>query len=84
VLLKKKNEEAPQDLSRTETSQPQGSLLKIKLQDGKSCEKILTIEVAKERIAEEFASFYLAIAPRAKGRGFRRVKVPLVGVFMNY
>jgi len=82
VLLKKK--ETSEDLSLTETSQPQGSLLKIKLQDGKSCEKILTIEVAKDRIAEEFASFYKAIAPRAKVPGFRPGKVPQDVLVMHY
>jgi hypothetical protein len=51
---KKKKEEAPADLSLTETSQPPSALLKIKLQDGKTCEKILTIEVSQDRISEEF------------------------------
>ncbi len=82
MLLKKK--ETSEDLSLTETSQPQGSLLKIKLQDGKSCEKILTIEVAKDRIAEELASFYKAIAPRAKVPGFRPGKVPQDVLVMHY
>ncbi|MFA5168709.1 MAG: trigger factor [Candidatus Omnitrophota bacterium] len=84
VLLKKKKEEVSEDLSLTETSQPQSSSLKIKLQDGKTCEKILTIEVAQDRISEEFESFYNSIAPRAKVPGFRPGKVPRDVLVMHY
>ena len=84
MLLKKKKEETSEDLSSLETSQPQGSLLKIKLQDGKACEKILTVEVAQERISEEFESFYHSIAPRAKVPGFRPGKVPRDVLVMHY
>ena len=75
-MLKKKKEETSENLSRTETMQPQSSALKVKLQDGKACEKILTIEIAQDRISEEFESFYNSIAPRAKVPGFRPGKVP--------
>lgn len=84
MLLKKKNEETSEDLLRAETSQPQGSPLKIKLQDGKTCEKILTIEVAQDRISEEFESFYNSIAPRAKVPGFRPGKIPRDVLVMHY
>ena len=84
MLLKKKKEEASEDLSRTETSQPQSPTLKVKLQDGKACEKILTIEIAQERIGEEFESFYNSIAPRAKVPGFRPGKVPRDVLVMHY
>lgn len=49
---------------------------KVKVQNGKACEKILTVEVSKERIAEEYENFYEAIAPKAKIPGFRPGKVP--------
>lgn len=49
---------------------------KVKVQNGKSCEKLLTIEVSKERIASEYKSFYEAIAPKAKIPGFRPGKAP--------
>ncbi len=83
-MLKKKKEEVSEDLPRTETAQPQGSVLKIKLQDGKACEKILTIEVAQDRISEEFESFYTSIAPRAKVPGFRPGKIPRDVLVMHY
>ena len=57
---------------------------KAKLQDGKTCEKILTIEIAPERISEEFESFYKAIAPKAKVPGFRPGKVPRDVLVMHY
>jgi len=84
VLLKKKKEETPEDVPSLEASQPQSSSLKIKLQDGKACEKILTIEVAQDRIGEEFESFYHSIAPRAKVPGFRPGKVPRDVLVMHY
>ena len=84
MLLKKKKEETSEDLSLTETSQPQGSSLKIKLQDGKACEKILTIEIDQARVSEEFESFYNSIAPRAKVPGFRPGKVPRDVLVMHY
>ena len=84
MLLKKKKEEMSEDLSRVEPSQPQDVTLKIKLQDGKTCEKILTIEVAQDRIREEYESFYNSIAPRAKVPGFRPGKIPRDVLVMHY
>ena len=83
-MLKKKKEEISEDLPNVETAQSQGSLLKIKLQDGKTCEKILTIEVPQDRISEEYESFYNSIAPRAKVPGFRPGKVPRDVLVMMY
>lgn len=57
---------------------------KVKLQDGKACEKILTIEITPDRISEEFESFYKAIAPKAKVPGFRPGKVPRDVLVMHY
>jgi len=79
-VLSNKTNEAPQ----SGTDEAQDSLLKIKLQEGKACEKILTIEVAQDRISEEFESFYKAIAPRAKVPGFRPGKVPRDVLVMHY
>lgn len=84
MLAKKKNEEDTEDLSQTSTAQAQGPALKIKLQDGKTCEKILTIEVPGERISEEYEAFYTSIAPRAKVPGFRPGKVPRDVLVMHY
>ena len=78
--MSNKTNEAPQ----SGTDEAQDSLLKIKLQEGKACEKILTIEVAQDRISEEFESFYKAIAPRAKVPGFRPGKVPRDVLVMHY
>lgn len=49
---------------------------KVKVQNGKACEKLLTIEVSKERIADEYTQFYTSIAPKAKIPGFRPGKTP--------
>lgn len=83
-MLKKKKEGTSEGLPQTETSQPQSSSFKIKLQDGKACEKILTIEIAQDRISEEFESFYASIAPRAKVPGFRPGRVPRDVLVMHY
>ena len=75
MALKDSNEESPEVLA---------SPFKVKLQEGKACEKILTIEVAQDRISQEFESFYKAIAPRAKVPGFRPGKVPRDVLVMHY
>ena len=49
---------------------------KIKVQNGKACEKTLTIEVSKERISAEYENFYEAIVHKAKIPGFRPGKAP--------
>jgi trigger factor len=81
VLFKKNGQE---ESSHPGVAQTQESPLKVKLQDGKACEKILTIEVAQGRITEEFESFYNSIAPRAKVPGFRPGKIPRDVLVMHY
>jgi len=83
VLLKKK-EEKKDNLSDTGAMPSQEASSKVKIQDGKPCEKILTIEVGKERILEEYEVFYKSIAPRAKVPGFRPGKVPRDVLVMHY
>ncbi len=58
--------------------------LKISIQDGRTCEKILKIEVPQEKIAEEFETYYKAIAPRAAVPGFRPGKVPRNILALHY
>jgi len=84
VLFKKNKEGSPEGSSSSGIVETPESFLKIKLQDGKACEKVLTIEVAQGRISEEFESFYKAIAPRAKVPGFRPGKVPRDVLVMHY
>lgn len=84
MLFKKKNEELSGNLTSGESPEARESLNKIKVQDGKPCEKILTIEVGKDRIQKEFENFYTAIAPRAKVPGFRPGKVPRDVLVMHY
>lgn len=62
----------------------QDSFFKVKVQDGKSCEKVLTLEIGGDRIQQEYESFYTAIAPRAKVPGFRPGKVPRDVLMMHY
>lgn len=50
--------------------------LKILIQDGRTCEKVLKIEVPQEKIAREYESYYRAIAPQAAIPGFRPGKAP--------
>ena len=57
---------------------------KVKVQNGKACEKFLIIEVSKERIASEYKTFYEAIAPKAKIPGFRPGKAPQNILEMHY
>jgi len=84
VLFKKNKEASPVTASPSGNVETLESPIKIKLQDGKPCEKILTIEVAQDRISEEYESFYKAIAPRAKVPGFRPGKVPRDVLIMHY
>jgi trigger factor len=84
VLFKKNKEESPETSSRSGVSETPESSIKIKLQDGGACEKVLTIEVAESRISEEYESFYKAIAPRAKVPGFRPGKIPRDVLVMHY
>lgn len=50
--------------------------MKVSVKDGKSCEKILNIEVAEDEIKKEYDEFYQAVRPKAKIPGFRPGKVP--------
>jgi trigger factor len=58
--------------------------LKVSVQDGKACEKILTIEVGEPEVQKEYAEFYKAIEPQAKIPGFRPGKAPRHVVVMHY
>ncbi len=84
MLFTKKKNENQNHPSTPETTSVQEPVLKIKVQDGKACEKILTIEVGKEQIQEEYDAFYKAIAPKAKVPGFRPGKVPHDVLVMHY
>lgn len=81
MLSKKKNEKNQETLLSAESAE---NSLKVKIQDGDVCEKILTIEIPKEEVQEEFTAFYKAIAPRAKVPGFRPGKVPQDVLVMHY
>jgi len=50
--------------------------LKINVKDVNSCEKILTIDVPSELVAEEFSHFYESVAKQAKIPGFRPGHAP--------
>lgn len=82
-LFKKKEKNLQDNPTDPETTE-EVTALKVKVQDGKTCEKILTIEVAKDRILEEFENYYQAIASKAKVPGFRPGKVPRDVLEMNY
>jgi trigger factor len=85
VLFKKNDkEESLEELTHSAAAQTQESPFKIKLQDGKPCEKILTIDVAGSRIGQEYESFYESIGPRAKVPGFRPGKIPRDVLVMHY
>lgn len=84
VLFSKKKDEAKGVLPSNESPDVQGALIKVKVQDGKVCEKILTVEVGKDRISEEFENYYRAAAPKARVPGFRPGKVPRDVLEMHY
>lgn len=58
--------------------------MKISVQDVKSCEKILTIEVGREDIQKEYEEFYQAVSPKAEIPGFRPGKAPRDVVAMHF
>lgn len=58
--------------------------LKISVQDGKSCEKVLKIEIGGEDIQREYEQFYKEIAPKAKIPGFRPGKAPRDVLVMHF
>lgn len=58
--------------------------LKISVKDGKTCEKILKIEVSREDVEREFSHFYREVAPTAKVPGFRPGKAPRHVLELHY
>ncbi len=58
--------------------------LKVSVKDGKTCEKILKVEVDKETVQKEFDEFYRGIAPKAKVPGFRPGKAPRNILVLHY
>lgn len=58
--------------------------LKISVKDGKTCEKILKIEVSPENVAHEFDHFYREVAPTAKVPGFRPGKATRQVLELHY
>ena len=58
--------------------------LKISVKDGKTCEKILKIEVAGGDVQKEFEEFYREVAPHAKIPGFRPGKAPRGVLAMHF
>lgn len=83
-LFGKKKDKGPQNATNGPVTTEEVPALKVKVQDGKVCEKILTIEVGKDRILEEYENYYQAVAPRAKVPGFRPGKVPRDVLEMHY
>ncbi|MDP3920205.1 MAG: trigger factor [Candidatus Omnitrophota bacterium] len=58
--------------------------MKVKVRDGKSCEKILKVEVLPEAVQVEFDKFYRSISAKAKIPGFRPGKAPRSVLEMHY
>ncbi len=58
--------------------------MKVSVQDGKACEKILSIELGEQEIQKEYDEFYVAIAPKAKIPGFRPGKAPRQVLALHY
>ncbi|MBI3306884.1 MAG: hypothetical protein HYZ84_03675, partial [Candidatus Omnitrophica bacterium] len=58
--------------------------MKVSVQDGKACEKILTVEVGQEDIKKEYEEFYQAVSPKAKIPGFRPGKAPRDVIAMHF
>ncbi|MBI4372709.1 MAG: trigger factor [Candidatus Omnitrophica bacterium] len=58
--------------------------LKINVKDVNSCEKMLTIDVPSEVVAEEFSAFYEAAGKQAKIPGFRPGHAPKHVVALHY
>src|SRR3989338_8089393 len=58
--------------------------LKIDIKDINSCQKVLTIDVSSEQVAEEFSHFYASVAKRAKIPGFRPGHAPAHVVALHF
>ena len=67
-IFKKKKDDNPQ----TDNAAPEvdeAAPFKIKLQDGKACEKILTIEIGQDKIRGEYEMYHAIFSQRS---GFDR------------
>ncbi len=58
--------------------------MKVSVKDGKTCEKILKVEVTGDVIEKEYNEYYKAVAPQAKIPGFRPGKAPRHVLEMHY
>lgn len=58
--------------------------VKVSVKDGKPYEKVLTVEIKKEKIQKEYDQFYKALAPNAKIPGFRPGKAPRQILELHY
>ena len=58
--------------------------MKVAVKDGKSCEKILKVEVAEDVIQKEYDEYYKSVASQAKIPGFRPGKAPRHVLEMHY
>lgn len=58
--------------------------MKISVQEGKNCEKVLKIEVPQELISKEYDDYYKTIASEAKVPGFRPGKAPRQVLQLHY
>lgn len=58
--------------------------LKVSVKDGKTCEKILKVEVPQEEIQKEYDHYYRGIAAKAKVPGFRPGKAPRNVLELHY
>ncbi len=58
--------------------------MKISVQDGKNCEKVLKIEVPQDIVTKEFDDYYKAISAEAKVPGFRPGKAPRNVLQLHY
>jgi trigger factor len=58
--------------------------IKISVKDGKTCEKIIKVEVAPEEIQKEYDHFFHEIAAKAKIPGFRPGKAPRNVLELHY
>src|SRR3989338_5243966 len=58
--------------------------LKVDVKDVNACQKVLTIDVPSEQVAEGFSTFYASVAKRAKIPGFRPGHAPAHVVALHF
>ena len=58
--------------------------MKVNVKEVSQCEKVLTIDVPSEMVAEEFSSFYASVGKRAKIPGFRPGHAPKHVVALHF